>query len=107
MWVIDASVAVRWFLEDEKNVYADKVLARLVEEPTRFGVPELFCFEVYSVLCRVHPADRGFEAGSFPCSPGMHISPWQITCAKRQICAAALPIRCMLCALAKCWRKHG
>ncbi|VFU15627.1 tRNA(fMet)-specific endonuclease VapC [anaerobic digester metagenome] len=77
MWVIDASVAVRWFLEDEKNVYADKVLARLVEEPTRFGVPELFCFEVYSVLCRVHPAGQeAFEAGLVPLlTGGMHRQP--------------------------------
>ncbi|HOD72806.1 MAG: tRNA(fMet)-specific endonuclease VapC [Deltaproteobacteria bacterium ADurb.BinA179] len=71
MWVVDASVAVRWFLEDEKNVYADEVLARLVDEPTRFSIPELFCFEVYSVLCRVHPAGQEvFETGLVPLLTG-------------------------------------
>ena len=77
MLVVDASVADRWFLDDDKNVYDYKVLARLVEEPTRFGVPELFCFEVYSVLCRVHPAGQeAFEAGLVPLlTGGMHRQP--------------------------------
>lgn len=71
MWIIDASVAVRWFLEDEKNAYADAVLARLIDKPECFGVPELFCFEVYAVLCRVHPAGQeAFEAGVVPLLTG-------------------------------------
>ena len=55
IWVIDASVAVKWFLADESNDEADFILERVVEDPRLFAVPELFCFEVYAVLERLHP----------------------------------------------------
>ena len=60
IWVIDASVAVRWFLEQESHPHADLILDRMLSHPERFAVPELFAFEVYSVLIRIHP--RGTEA---------------------------------------------
>jgi len=59
MWVIDASVALKWFLEEETHPHADAVLRRLIDQPGSFAIPELFCFEVFSVLARVHP--RGQE----------------------------------------------
>jgi len=59
IWVVDASVAVRWFLEKETHPYADRILEGLLSQPERFAVPELFCFEVYAVLCRMH--SRGHE----------------------------------------------
>jgi predicted nucleic acid-binding protein len=55
IWIVDASVAVRWFIEEEAHVHADEVLKRMVNEPRRFAVPELFSFEVFSVLHRLHP----------------------------------------------------
>lgn len=55
IWVIDASVAVRWFIEQESHPHADLVLEKMLSHPDRFAVPELFCFEVYSVLSRIHP----------------------------------------------------
>ena len=55
IWVIDASVAVRWFIEQETHPHADLILDRMLSHPERFAVPELFCFEVYSVLSRIHP----------------------------------------------------
>jgi predicted nucleic acid-binding protein len=55
MWVLDASVAVRWFLEEETHELADAVLERVVENPRKFAVPELFGFEVFAVLERLHP----------------------------------------------------
>lgn len=55
IWVVDASVAVRWFIEEEAHAHADEVLNRMVNEPQRFAVPELFSFEVFSVLHRLHP----------------------------------------------------
>jgi predicted nucleic acid-binding protein len=55
IWVIDASVAVRWFLKEEHHPGSDAVLRRLIDQPGNFAVPELFCFEVFSVLCRIHP----------------------------------------------------
>ncbi len=60
IWVVDASVAVRWFLKNESHPHADAILQRLVSSPEHFAVPELFCFEVYAVLCRIHP--HGVEA---------------------------------------------
>ena len=55
IWVIDASVAVRWFIEEEAHPHADEILLKVVDSPERFAVPELFAFEVYSVLQRLHP----------------------------------------------------
>jgi predicted nucleic acid-binding protein len=67
IWVIDASVAVRWFLKDESHPHADAVLRRLIEHPEFFAVPELFCFEVYAVMCRVHPSGpKVFMEGMIP-----------------------------------------
>ncbi len=59
IWVIDASVAIRWFIKEETNVNADEVLARVVDAPEYFAVPELFGFEVYSVETWSHAASGG------------------------------------------------
>lgn len=67
IWVLDASVAVRWFLKDESHPNADAVLRRLIDHPECFAVPELFCFEVYAVLCRIHPSGQdAFVKGMMP-----------------------------------------
>lgn len=60
IWIIDASVAVRWFIEEEAHPHADEVLEKVIDRPERFAVPELFAFEVFSVLQRIHP--NGLEA---------------------------------------------
>ncbi|RLB27883.1 MAG: hypothetical protein DRH11_18030 [Deltaproteobacteria bacterium] len=71
IWVIDASVAVRWFLEDEVHPNADSVLERVIAEPILFAVPELFAFEVFSVLQRLHPAGlKIFRKGILPLLQG-------------------------------------
>ncbi len=67
IWVVDASVAVRWFLKDESHPNADVVLHSLIDRPESFAVPELFGFEVYAVLCRLHPfAHNVFIKGMIP-----------------------------------------
>ena len=67
IWILDASVAVRWFLENENSQDADAILYRVIETPKLFAVPELFCFEVYAVLCRVHPLGyKTFVQGMIP-----------------------------------------
>ncbi|MBW1794790.1 MAG: type II toxin-antitoxin system VapC family toxin [Deltaproteobacteria bacterium] len=67
IWVVDASVAVRWFLKDEGHPNADAVLYTLIDRPESFAVPELFCFEVYAVLCRLHPSGHDvFIKGMIP-----------------------------------------
>ena len=53
IWVIDASVALKWFLKDEFSANADRVLHRVLSHSSEFAVPELFAFEVLSVLARV------------------------------------------------------
>ena len=54
-YIIDASVALRWFIENEYHDNAESILDRLISSPELFAVPELFAFEVLSVLLRVHP----------------------------------------------------
>lgn len=54
-YVIDASVAARWYLAGESHPSADAVLSRVIEAPEDFAVPELFFFEVLAVLGRTHP----------------------------------------------------
>ena len=71
IWVIDASVALRWYLEDEAHDCADEVLKVVVEDPSRFTVPELFAFEVYAVLQRLHPNGlQAFRKGIIPILQG-------------------------------------
>ena len=71
IWIIDASVALRWFLEEEAHEYADEVLKKVVEDPRRFAVPELFAFEVYAVLQRLHSNGlRVFRQGIIPLLQG-------------------------------------
>jgi predicted nucleic acid-binding protein len=60
IWVIDASVAVRWFIEEDAHPHADEILKTIIDVPEKFAVPELFSFEVFSVLQRIHP--NGLEA---------------------------------------------
>lgn len=67
IWVIDASVAVRWFIQEEVHSNAEAVLQRVVDSPNFFAVPELFGFEVFSVLCRIHPeGQRVFKEAVLP-----------------------------------------
>jgi len=71
IWVVDASVAARWVLEDEAHPNADAVLERLVSSPGSFAVPELFAFEVFSVLARMHPEPLdAFTKGILPLLEG-------------------------------------
>jgi predicted nucleic acid-binding protein len=60
IWIVDASVAIRWFLEEENHPLADEILEQIIGEPGKFAVPELFAFEVFSILKRLHPS--GLEA---------------------------------------------
>ncbi len=55
IWIVDASVALKWYIEEECHPNADAVLERILDEPGFFAVPELFSFEVYAVLQRIHP----------------------------------------------------
>ena len=66
-YVLDASVALRWFLLEEASERAEAVHRRLIDQPGSFAVPELFAFEVFSTMFRVHPRPReAFEEGVLP-----------------------------------------
>ena len=65
MIVLDASVAIKWFVKDEPLVAeAQRVLSEIQENPAAFVVPELFMNELLAVLCRMRPgrASRVREA---------------------------------------------
>jgi predicted nucleic acid-binding protein len=67
IWVVDASVALRWFMKNENHPNADAILERVISQPEDFAVPELFCFEVYAALCRLHPSGHEvFVNGMIP-----------------------------------------
>lgn len=67
IWIIDASVAIRWLLEDESHPNAEKVLKKVIDTPEHFAVPELFGFEVFSVIQRLHPDGlRAFAKAIIP-----------------------------------------
>ena len=65
--VVDSSVAIKWFLAEEAHPQADRVLEAVIDQPETFAVPELFAFEVYSVLLRLHPQGlKAFREGLIP-----------------------------------------
>ena len=71
IWVVDASVAVRWFLIDEADSASDSVLREVIDKPEMFAAPELFAFEVLAVLCRMHPKGVSiFREGVLPLLSG-------------------------------------
>lgn len=53
-YILDASVAIRWYIEETKHKNATRVLEKLVEKPEKFAIPELFSYEILSVLYRLH-----------------------------------------------------
>lgn len=70
-FVLDASVALRWLIEEEKQENGELVLTRLLSDPGLFAVPELFSYEVFSVLYRLHPrAEFAYEEVILPILAG-------------------------------------
>lgn len=54
MIVVDASVAIKWFVTSEPLVEeAQRVLGEIEADPARYLVPELFMNELLAVLCRL------------------------------------------------------
>lgn len=53
--VIDASVAVKWFVEEDGRDSALAVLEKVLKTPQQFAVPELFYFELANILNRLFP----------------------------------------------------
>jgi predicted nucleic acid-binding protein len=56
-WIIDASLAMTWYLDDEEDrQYGLSVLAGLTEREVR--VPALFIFELSNALVMAHRRNR-------------------------------------------------
>lgn len=67
IYILDSSVALRWFLKEESHPVAEKILKAVMDKPHLFAVPELFCFEMFSVLHRLHPEPhQAFTKGVLP-----------------------------------------
>jgi predicted nucleic acid-binding protein len=66
-WVLDASVALKWFVAEPGRETADEILHGLLINPELFAIPELFPFEVFAVLARMHPQPaEAFRDGVIP-----------------------------------------
>lgn len=59
VWIIDASVAIKWFVAEEGQERALDVLEHVFCSPRSFAVPELFYFELCHVFNRVVPKPNG------------------------------------------------
>ena len=46
---------MKWFFLEETHPHAERILDAILANPGQFTVPELFSFEVLSVLIRLHP----------------------------------------------------
>ena len=54
-YILDASVAIKWYVKGTEHPNADLVLEKLLKEPELFAIPELFTYEILSVLYRLQP----------------------------------------------------
>lgn len=65
MWILDTSIAVKWFFTDEPcHAEAGRVLSHVVENPDAFAVPSLFFLELAAVLIRKSKFERQFVINS-------------------------------------------
>jgi predicted nucleic acid-binding protein len=53
--VIDASVAIKWFIQEKGRESAFQVFEKMLKAPGDFAVPELFYFELSHVFNRLIP----------------------------------------------------
>jgi predicted nucleic acid-binding protein len=52
--IIDASVAIKWFVaQEDKTAEAQRVLDSIQQSPHLYSVPELFFNEMLAVFCRI------------------------------------------------------
>ena len=72
--IIDASVAIKWFVKEEGREKALVILEEILEKPTLFAVPELFYFELTHVFNRLilSPSKTQFQFLSQVVQLGIH-----------------------------------
>lgn len=54
MIIVDASVALKWFVHERGSEIADEILTAVQNKPENFAVPELFFAEMLHVLCKIY-----------------------------------------------------
>ena len=60
-WVVDTSVAAKWYFNDEKDyAQAQTVLTGLILSPNSYFVPDLFYTELAAVLVKKSAGDQDF-----------------------------------------------
>jgi predicted nucleic acid-binding protein len=51
--IIDASIAIKWFVVEPGRDRALQILKDVLDDPTQFAVPELFYFEINHIFHRL------------------------------------------------------
>ncbi len=54
--IIDASVAIKWFIQEKGHETSLTILEKILKRPEGFAVPELFYFEILHVFNRLFPS---------------------------------------------------
>jgi len=72
--IIDASVAIKWFVDEHDREKAIQILEEIINNPTNFAVPELFYFELAHIFNRliINPSDIQLELLSQIAILGFH-----------------------------------
>lgn len=59
MKIIDASVALKWFVNEPiGQESSDKILLQIENDPRLFAVPDLFFAEMLHILCRIFKEEK-------------------------------------------------
>jgi len=66
MIVVDASVAIKWFLIEPETPEAVHVVDRILRSTEVFVVPELFYYEVFAVVARKHQSPPKWAKEGMP-----------------------------------------
>lgn len=93
MWVLDTSVAVKWFFTDETGrEKSTEILHELVENPDLFLVPDLFFQELSAVLIRKSKFQREFVKESLETVYSLGI---QTISLGQELSAEAISLSCL------------
>jgi len=77
--ILDASVAVKWFVEEEDSKKAQEILSQVLTHPEDFAVPELFLFEIANVLYILSKGDTDLYKDLFDTLCSLPIARYPIT----------------------------
>jgi len=72
--ILDASVAIKWFVTEDGCDKAMEILEDLLRNPSNFAVPELFYFELANIFNRliINPSSGQIELANLVCTFGIN-----------------------------------